>query len=396
MSKFYVEKENETALTLFEKRVIYEFESANTKYKNLVDFNLGEKFLYGRVKRNFIPMYFNNNFVQLKSFAPTNAQGTPLSAINFVVDMFDRLRTQFDKCSAIGTINPDDPFLSSLRVFKAYENPVDLHNSFLQTYLNSLGLQLKKTKYKSLQEFMINLEALLHDGTKLYPITFSGFVKSRFCPITVSGLAIEIADAEYFNDNRKIEEFVKSPNWEFYLNACRSYGFMVDKLIPWRLVADIGTSQCLEYSKAYDLDTTDSVLSLGYERTDLIFFKKLKFYLINLYNQNANTYAESYDCNGIAKTRYVEVKPINSKSFDAEISELQLLNFYFKLRIMEEESKMSVSQKAKLVKDCSELYFTKGLSASLNKFELILGKPFDKVGSLSYLYDRRLQISENT
>jgi len=66
------------------------------------------------------------------------------------------------------------------------------------------------------------------------------------------------------------------------------------------------------------------------------------------------------------------------------------------LRIMEEESKMTENERAKLIRDCSELYFTKGLSASLNKFELILGKPFDKVGSLSYLYDRSLQISENT
>ena len=396
MSKFYVETEDETSLTLFQKRVIYELESVNEEYKNLVDFNFGEKFLYGRVKRNFIPMYFNNNFVQLKSFAPTNVQNTPLSAINFVVDMFERLRTQFLKCSAIGTISPDDPFLSSLKIFKAYQNPVDLHNSFLQTYLNSLASQLKQMKYKNLQEFMIKLEALLRDGTKLYPITFSGFVKSRFCPITVSGLAIEIADAEYFNDNRKIEEFINSPNWEFYLNACRTYGFMVDKLVPWRLVADIGSSQCLEYSKAYNLDTTDSILSLGYERTDLVFFKKLKFYLINLYNQNANTYAEPYDCNGIQKIRYVETKKITVKSFDEELSEIQLLNFYFKLRIMEEESNMTENERAKLIRDCSELYFTKGLSASLNKFELILGKPFDKVGSLSYLYDRSLQISENT
>lgn len=396
MSKFYVEKEDETALTIFEKRNIYDFDSYNEKYKNLMDFNFGEKFLYGRVKRNFIPMYFNNNFVPLKSFAPTNVQGRPLSAINFVVDMFDRLRTQFDKCSAIGTIRADDPFLSSLKVFKAYQDPVDLHNSFLQTYFDSLSTQLRRIKYKNLTEFMISLEALLTDTTKLYPITFSGFVKSRFCPISVSGLAIEIADAEYFNDNRKIEEFINSPNWEFYLNACRSYGFMVDKLIPWRLVADIGTAECLEYSIAYDLDTTDSILSLAYDRTDLVFFNKLKFYLINLYNQNAKTYVESYDCNGIAKTRYIDVKPITPSGFDSEMSELQLLNFYFKIRIMEEESKMSDNQKNKLVKDCSEIYTTRGLSSALNRFELILGKPFDKVGSLSYIYEASLERLEQT
>ena len=310
--------------------------------------------------------------------------------------MFNRLSTQFDKCATTGLINSDDPFLSSLKVYKGYENPIDLHNSFLQSQFNSFSKQLKKSKYKNLQEFMLKFEGLLEGSLKLYPITLSGFVKSRFCPISVSGLAIEIADSDYFNDNAKIQEFINSPNWEFYLNACRSYGFMIDKLIPWRLVADIGTAECLEYSTPYGFNTTDSILNAGYERTDLIFFKKLKFYLINLYNQNARTYTESYDCNGIAKTRYVDIKRITSKSFDSEFSEARLLNFYFKLRIMEEESKMSQSQKNKLVKDCLDIYKTKGLSRALNRFELILGKPFDKVGSLSYIYDRSQKRSEQT
>ena len=69
MSKFYVESENETAFTIFNKRSIYDFNSQNKQYKNLVDFNFGEKFLYGRVTRDFKPMYFNNNFVKLKTFS---------------------------------------------------------------------------------------------------------------------------------------------------------------------------------------------------------------------------------------------------------------------------------------------------------------------------------------
>ena len=33
--------------------------------------------------------------------------------------------------------------------------------------------------------------------------------------------------------NEKINAFINSPNWEFYLNACRSHGFMVDQEMPW-------------------------------------------------------------------------------------------------------------------------------------------------------------------
>ena len=395
MSKFYVEVDDETAFSIFEKRNIYDFDSTDQRYNNLVDFNFGEKFLYGRVKRDFVPMYFSSDFLQLKSFAPTNVQGLPLSAINFVVDMFERLRTQFEKCSAIGTIRADDPFLSSLKVFKGYQNPIDLHNSFLQTYLDSLSSELNRTKYKNFNEFMNILEALLIDTTKIYPITFSGFVKSRFCPISVSGLVVEIADAEYFNDNRKIEEFINSPNWEFYLNACRSYGFMVDKLIPWRLVADIATTEWLEYSRVYNLLSTEQILTDAYSRTDLIFFNKLKFYILNLYNQNANNYSESYDCNGVQRTRYIQVPQVTIEQFDKQIPEERLLRLYLRVRMTEEDKHLLNGQKNKLIQDTIQLYKIKNLSYALGYFENIVNQPFDSTGSLSYINERQKKRRED-
>ena len=394
MSEFYVEQEDESTFTLFNKRVIYDFESGNDDYKNLVDFNFGEKFLYGRVSRKFKPIYFNNNFTKLKTFNPINSQGTPPQAINFVVDMFDRLSTQFDKCVSVGKITPDDPFLSSLKIYKAFEDPIELHGSFLQAQLGAFSRQMKIAKYKNLQEFMIKFESLLEESLKLYPITFAGFVKSRFCPISVSGLALEIADSSYFDDNNKIEEFINSPNWEFYLNACRSYGFMIDKLIPWRIVADIGTSECIEYSKTYGLFNTNDIINSSFGRTDLIFFNKLKFYIINLYNQNTNTFAEPYDCNGIQRTRYYEIPQINVDQFDKVVTEQTLLKLYIKIRMLEEDKQLTRGQKTKLMQDTLELYRTRGLSFALERFESIVNQPFDSTGSISYLNDRSKKLRE--
>jgi len=388
MSKFYVERDNETTFTIFNKRIIYDFDSKNINYTNLTDFNFGEKLLYGRVSQNFKPIYFDNDLITLKTFNPINAQGTPPQAINFVVDMFNRLATQFEKCVTIGKISGDDPFLSSLKVFKGFESPIELHGSYLQNQFISFSQQLNIIKYKNLQEFMFRFESLLEESLKLYPITFAGFVKSRFCPISVSGLALEIADSEYFNDNGKIEEFINSPNWEFYLNACKTYGFMIDKLIPWRIVADIGTTECLEYSRFYNLNNTSQILNVSYDRTDLIFFNKLKFYLINLYNQNATSYAESYNCNGIQKTRYIKIPKINVFEFDKQISESMLLNLYFNIRIAEEHKIFSNAQKTRLINDCLQLYRLQGLSVSLDKFETIVNQPFDSRGSLSYINER--------
>lgn len=387
MSDFYVEKENETTLTLFNKRIIYDFDSQNEKYTNLVNFNFGEKFLYGRVAKNFTPIYLGDGS-NLKTFESSITDGSPLQAANFVVDMFDRLATQFDKCMANGKITSDDPFLSSLRIFKAFQNPVELHGSYLQNYLNSLSKELKKSKFTNLEDFMFLLEQRLESSVGLYPITFSGFVKSKLCPISVSGLAIEIADSDYFDDNSKIEEFINSPNWEFYLNACRSYGFMVDKLIPWRLVADIGTSECIEYASQYGFYNTNTVLSDLYYRTDLIFFNKLKFYLLNLYNQNTGTFTETYQCNNDVKVRYVKVDPITVKAFDQKITDERLLQFYMNIRIAEEDKKLTEGQKTKLMKDVTGIYRIQGISRALGLFEKIVNQTFDSPGSLSYVNER--------
>jgi len=90
------------------------------------------------------------------------------------------------------------------------------------------------------KQFAKELMLFFESTVNRYPVTYPAFIKSKYCPISVSGLAIEVADLDFNNDDAKIEQFIKSNNWEFYLNACASYGFMVDSRMPWRLVADIG------------------------------------------------------------------------------------------------------------------------------------------------------------
>jgi len=159
------------------------------------------------------------------------------------------------------------------------------------------------------------------------------------------------------------------------------------------LIADIGSPECLEYSRNYNLLNTDEIL-LQYSRTDLIFFNRLKYYLINLYNNNINTYAEDYDCNGYRKTRYVKRSKIDINIFDNIISQQRLLRLYMMIRIMEEDKHLTETEKVRLMNDTLGIYRIKGLSAALNKFEKIINQPFDSSGSLSYLYDGYLRRQE--
>ena len=61
MSTFYKESNFEDTKELYGKSVIYKSEimSYAEKYSNVVDFNFAEKYLYGRVDRNYVSIQPN-------------------------------------------------------------------------------------------------------------------------------------------------------------------------------------------------------------------------------------------------------------------------------------------------------------------------------------------------
>jgi|TARA_Y100000310_G_scaffold194743_1_gene194744 hypothetical protein len=388
MSTYYKESNAETTVKLFDKKVLYDAKVLGyvEKYPNVTNFNFGEKFLYGRVNRTFIPIQVAN-YEDLKGFARANLADQSMSALNFVVDAFNALALQFTKCVAVGKINADDPYLSSLIVYKAYENPMRLYSSYKNGYFAALSANFKKTRanLKSFDQFVEQLLSVLRLPAKTAPFTQTAFVKSRRCPITVSGLAVEIADLIPSNDDKKINAFVNSKTWEFYLNACKSYGFMVDASMPWRLVADIGSSAMLEYAAKYGLGRTDIVLWSAYEYSHLSYFNNFRSDLLYLYNlSKEKTILETQECNGKTITNIITPPTYSLTDLEANYSETYFLDLYFKIRIMEDESKFADFEQESLIRDCLQIYATRGLNRALLVFETIVNKPFDYRGSLSY------------
>ena len=68
MSDFYKESNNESTQELFNKSVVYKSELLrfSQDYSNVVDFNFAEKYLYGRVDRDFVSIQLNEKLVSFK------------------------------------------------------------------------------------------------------------------------------------------------------------------------------------------------------------------------------------------------------------------------------------------------------------------------------------------
>jgi hypothetical protein len=392
MAKTYAKNNRGLAKSLFEKRLSYSVKMAQSPYKNLVDFNFGEKYLYGRVNRFFVPMVVRSEIAPIKKFNRDLVQASGAGALPFVVDAFNDLAQQFQKCAMSRKIDASDPFLTNLKVYKAYESPKKAYRNQQQAYFGVTETIFKKEeiKVKNFDEFMTNFMLMLESTAPRNPFTQPGFVKSSRASITSSGLAIEIANLNASNDQEKINQFVNSNNWNFYVNACASYGFMVDRQVPWRLVADIGIypekSPMMKYAAAYGLETTDQIINIYYKNAYSDYYQSFKESLLSLYNRvKLRNFLAIEECEGKSITKRVTPTTYTSTSFFKKYSEEDFLTFYFNIRFLEEESPFTEAQQKLLIGDCIELYLQHGLERGLGSFERILNKPFDYRGSLGYI-----------
>ena len=394
MSKLYAENNDEGSKNLFEKRNYYGSELSKTGYKNVVDFNFGEKFFYGRVNRVFVPVVLRP---PIKRFKKTIANELGMGAIDFVVNAFNDMAQQFERCALYGSIDTSDPFLTNIKVYKAYQNPNNLYREHRDKYFNKIDAVFKDNdiKVRDFDDFIDKLMPVLQKTARRAPITKTGYIKSKSCSMLCSGLAIEIADIDPTNDQDKIDQFVKSNNWDFYLNACASYGFMVDKAMPWRIVADIGNnptrSPMLDYAAAskYGADNPNSIISAYYSKVHRRYYQNFKSNILNFYNRvRLKNFLELEECEGQTISRLVEPASYTRDSFLMQYSDKDLLKIYFNIRVLEEETNMSSNQISLLVDDCNEIYDRSGIIAALDSFERIINEPFDKRGSLSYIKKR--------
>jgi hypothetical protein len=415
---YYKKSNSEKTKDLYSKSSIYvakinEYLTRNNSQSSVVDFNLGEKFLYGRVGRDFVPMVAlpvkseNSQRPKFKQFSKTsNVGGTQkMEALSFVVDAFNDLQQQFRKCAAKGQIDPNDKYLSNLVVYKAYQNPTVLFKEYRNGVFNGIAhhFKNKNTNIMNINDFMAPLSDVIGKIAKTTPYTFPAFIKNRRCPINVSGLVVEIADLRADNDEDKVRLFLNSKNWDFYLNACRSYGFMVDKMCPWRLVADIGSSEMMKYASRYGIGATDAVLSKYYTPAHAIYYSKNHFKrdLVTLYNSCvAKNIVECEYCGdgSIILRQKIPTRYSKPSILEQSVARNSIEELYFHIRINEEEIELSESEIYSLKNEMISRNWSVGTMKPYNSietpaitgFEKIINKPFDYRGSLTYNFNVHL------
>jgi hypothetical protein len=379
-----------TTKDVYNKRLLYKNEITrfSEEYSNLVDFNFAEKHLYGRTSRSFVPIVLSNIGAELVTLKQSSDAMAEFRALDFVEENFTEMAYQFKKATMSGMIDPSDDYLSELLVYKAYENPEKVYVSHLRTYKSAIDSLFKEKEMPitNFDEFITKLMPFLKKTARKQPFTFPAFVKSNYGSIHSSGLVIEIADIKPAADLDKVVKFTNSRNWSFYLNACRSYGFMVDKFYPWRLVADIASSPMLRKASRRGLGDTDRILKTAYTAAHRRYYRNFTNSMLRFYNEVKYPSYEAVSCGGSKRVTVKATKPIDytPESLSAQYNKFYFFRLYCTIRFIEEESHFAPHEKDTLINNCAEV-FRRNENIGLDTFERILNKTFDYVGSLSYI-----------
>ena len=231
------------------------------------DLQKDEKMFYGRLdlrNRSITPV---NKY--LKSF-PSDPERV---AMDFVVEAFDAMKKKFDQAIRTGYISMEETELSSFTPVKAYENPLIRYNIHLASiqdgFLDYVKRKDRLSKIYNFNDFVPIFMEYLKLFSPEFPVTKSMYLLSKDVSPLSSGLMVEISGQAYDDDNIKAEMFYKNSNFEYFKNLAYQNGFIIDKHIPWRLIADLNAPNLAKYIKSAKgfSATAATILSTSYNET---------------------------------------------------------------------------------------------------------------------------------
>jgi len=361
------------------------------------DFQKDEKLLIGRVDRNFNPIFVDPAY--LKSFAGSKM------ALGFVVDAFNMVKKKYDQALRTGKVSMGSPALSEFSAKKAYIEPMGQYISHINKKAEEFKRYIKKTrqlkKITNFDTFVPVFMEFVELTAQNRPFTKSMYFLTKEVSPLVSGMAIEIASGDYGDDKYKTENFYKDRNFEYLKNLAYAHGFVIDKHIPWRLVADLNSPQMQPYiESAFGVEGGSAiVLSTAFTQTYSDDIPDIINMMVNIYNTIARYRPSTVIKESAAttspdsgKTVFAACKKINTilrkpttrEAVEASYSDGFWLEKYIKIRNIE----TNIHYNEATLKNISEN--AKDLSNSLDNFSAmryIISK-FDNIehfeGSLFY------------
>ena len=326
----------------------------NLNFQNSIDI-LHERPMFGKInlKGNAIIL----SEVNLRQLRTPLAEET-FFAVDFVADAFEALKSYYGKAFKRKKLRQKS-IMKQIKPYKAWESiNLSYHEHILTLYKGFFEVFIKTTKQEkqiiSFESFLRVYGQYLENFLDIMPMTKTGFVLSKYTSIYSSGLAIDVFPAGSLGMKETVDTFISDPNFNFFANACKKFGFRVDKHAPYRIIADIYSPNMKKWMKPYAL-TPEKFLREYYYEAYKYDVSSLAIYLKDFYNSYIATWPYINETQGAAKSIYgkglykdlktknclVPRKPINPLEYQKKYgpSTLWMLRTYTVIRSLEAQAR---------------------------------------------------------
>ena len=263
---------------------------------------------YGSLNREYEPVtVISKDSVSLfGDYAPPSSRALP-----FVVKAFNSFReTMLNFAQDPNFIMPS--YFGTLLPMKTYENFDELYLAYIEKTKKAMSRGINGRSYRHALNYIL-------ENIATFPITQSGFLLSRHCPISTTGIVVEISELSYSTDSIK-GEIIDSPAFSCFVKAARDHGFFIDKNNPWRLIADLDSTHMVSLIKEYKQ-------GIDPEYTLTRFFRK--------------------------KTHYEDINSVYN-FFNRSLTFNELIEYTVEIRMA--ETGLDMSLKNKIYKEATDIY----------------------------------------
>ena len=274
-----------TSRALFYQRKLYDkvaFSSQDISPNKPIDFWY-EKTFYGRKDSSLDTIHLSET--RLKQIPVDGPQ--PLFAVNFVTDAFMGMQEEIRYLKYRDVLVPEGPIYETKPV-SAWTSPHQIYHQVMSNFMypRFLAFVAANKFEKSIVDFKSFVNVFVRfvdEQTPQFPFTRSKVIVMKNTTPLVSGLAVEIFDGQYSEDVPKMERFIRDPNFAIYKETAMRHGFLLDKHIPWRLVADIASPAMQRYMNNYAV-TKNNFFENYYYKSHFYDLEALQAYIIEFYN----------------------------------------------------------------------------------------------------------------
>tara|TARA_R110002110_G_scaffold40699_2_gene129974 strand:+ start:5738 stop:7024 length:1287 start_codon:yes stop_codon:yes gene_type:complete len=289
------------------------------------NFWLYENLFYGRIREINNTIYSIEPKEEYMKNLTTTGGPPQVMVLDFVADAYAGFLRDYQKAIVERKVNIESEYLSGqflatkgyLRATKEYDKYKDeVYSAFSENYERDKKF---KEAVSSFDTYMPQYVDFLLKVGKSLPITKTGFMVSGKSSPMASGLCVEVADLKHSVDSIKNEFFIDDCNFGVYQILAANNGFLVDKNAPWRLVADISSTQMLKYATAINssIGAGEDILDFYFSDASSGELEDLQRSMVRNYNIFARkiprTYAKSVNNNKIVTTEINR----STESFDS-------------------------------------------------------------------------------